>query len=384
MDQRIPLLVIGAGPFGLAIAAYARRRGIEAIIVGRPMSFWKAHMPAGMYLRSGIDWHLDAGGDWTIARFLAEHDVRPEVVRPFPLHIYLEYADWFAQQAHLDIRPHTVTRLEHEGDHRFVAALDDGRTLTAANIAVAVGFQYFFNVPPEIEQRLPAGCYEHTCTAVDLAALAGQRCLIVGGRQSAFEWAALLADAGAASVDLTYRHDTPQFAESHWEWAGALVERFVDEPGWFRRLSQEEREALAFRFWSEGRLKLEPWLTPRLRSEVVTMRPRSEIRSGSLENGAVHVEFSDGNAITVDRVILATGYKPSLERVPFLASGGLLGEIAARHASPVLDDAMQASVPGLYFTSMLATDAFGPFFAFTVSARAAARLIARDIDGDPA
>ena len=40
---------------------------------------------------------------------------------------------------------------------------------------------------------------------------------------------------------------------------------------------------------------------------------------------------------------------------------------------------MQASVPGLYFTSMLATDAYGPFFACTVSARAAAQLIARGI-----
>jgi len=180
-------------------------------------------------------------------------------------------------------------------------------------------------------------------------------------------------------VDLTYRHDTPQFTESHWEWAGALVDRFVDEPAWFRRLSQPEREALALRFWSEGRLKLEPWLTPRLRADVVTMRPRTKIRSASRNHGAVAVEFSDGNAVTVDRIILATGYKPSLARVPFLRAGGLLDEIATRNASPVLDDAMQASVPGLYFTSMLATEAFGPFFAFTVSARAAAQLIARGI-----
>ena len=84
---------------------------------------------------------------------------------------------------------------------------------------------------------------------------------------------------GAARVDLTYRHDTPQFAESVLGlWTGALVERFVDEPGWYQRLSQlEQREALAMRLWSEGRLKLEPWLPPRLRPEIVTMRPRTEI-----------------------------------------------------------------------------------------------------------
>ena len=192
MDRPIPLLVIGAGPFGLAIAAYARRRGIEAVIVGEPMSFWKAHMPAGMYLRSGIEWHLDAGGEWTIARFLADHGLRPEAVKPFPLHTYLEYAGWFAQQTHLDIRPNLVARLAREGDHRFVATLDDGRQLTAAKVAVAVGFQYFVKCRRSSRSALPPGCYEHTCRAVDLAALAGQRCLIVGGRQSAFEWAALL------------------------------------------------------------------------------------------------------------------------------------------------------------------------------------------------
>jgi pyruvate/2-oxoglutarate dehydrogenase complex dihydrolipoamide dehydrogenase (E3) component len=114
------------------------------------------------------------------------------------------------------------------------------------------------------------------------------------------------------------------------------------------------------------------------------MRPRTEIRSASRSNGAVDVVFSDGNAVTVDRIILATGYKPSLARLPFLAEGGLLDEIATRNASPVLDDAMQASVPGLYFTSMLATDAFGPFFAFTVSARAAAQLVARGIESGAA
>ncbi len=111
-----------------------------------------------------------------------------------------------------------------------------------------------------------------------LEAFNGKRCLIVGGRQSAFEWAALLSENGAASVDVSYRHDTPQFAESYWDWTQAVVDCFVAEPGWFRRLTREEREALARRLWVEGRLKLEPWLAPRLDAGGVTMRPRTEIR----------------------------------------------------------------------------------------------------------
>jgi NADPH-dependent 2,4-dienoyl-CoA reductase/sulfur reductase-like enzyme len=110
------------------------------------------------------------------------------------------------------------------------------------------------------------------------------------------------------------------------------------------------------------------------------MRPRTEIRLASGASGTVHVELSDGSAISVDRIILATGYKPALSRVPFLAEDGLLRDISTRNASPLLDDTMQCSVPGLYFTSMLATETFGPFFAFTVSARASAALITRGIE----
>ena len=377
MDRYTPLLIIGAGPFGLAIGSYVRRLGIEPLIVGDPMSFWKAHMPAGMYLRSGVEWHLDVAGEWTIERFLAEQKVSREAVKPFPLTTYLDYVDWFTRQARLDVAPAAVVRLDAapSSPRGCVATLDDGTRVSADRTVVAVGFKYFAHIPADLAARLPKGTFAHTCDAVRLEAFRGQRCLIIGGRQSAFEWAALLAEHGAASVDVSYRHDTPQFAESYWDWTAPVVNRFVEEPGWFRRLTREEREVLARRLWIEGRLKLEPWLAPRLDAGHVTMRPRTEIVSTSTDAGAVRVELSTGEAMTVDQIFLATGYKPALARVPFMRSGDLLEDIATQNGSPVLDDAMQSTRPGLYFTSMLAAEVFGPFFSFTLSARAAARLI---------
>jgi thioredoxin reductase len=50
--------------------------------------------------------------------------------------------------------------------------------------------------------------------------LAGARVLIVGGRQSAYEWAALIGEAGAERVDVVHRHDEPRFDRVSW--------RFVD------------------------------------------------------------------------------------------------------------------------------------------------------------
>jgi 2-polyprenyl-6-methoxyphenol hydroxylase-like FAD-dependent oxidoreductase len=59
LHETTDLLIIGAGPFGLAMAAWARCEGLDHRVVGRPMAFWREHMPAGMTLRPGRGWHLD-------------------------------------------------------------------------------------------------------------------------------------------------------------------------------------------------------------------------------------------------------------------------------------------------------------------------------------
>ena len=41
------LLIVGAGPFGLALAAEAGHQGVPHHVVGRPMSFWQQQIFAG-------------------------------------------------------------------------------------------------------------------------------------------------------------------------------------------------------------------------------------------------------------------------------------------------------------------------------------------------
>jgi len=89
------LLVIGAGPYGLAVSAHAQRHGIDTVTVGAPMGFWREHMPAGMSLRSGPDWHLDVAGENTFEAFLAEKGITASDVHPIPISVYLDYTDWF-------------------------------------------------------------------------------------------------------------------------------------------------------------------------------------------------------------------------------------------------------------------------------------------------
>ena len=73
--KQTQLLVIGAGPYALSAAALAQQHGIDTVVLGRPMGFWRQNMPAGMFLRSGPDWHLDGAAVHTLEAFLEERGI---------------------------------------------------------------------------------------------------------------------------------------------------------------------------------------------------------------------------------------------------------------------------------------------------------------------
>jgi cation diffusion facilitator CzcD-associated flavoprotein CzcO len=382
VPQTTNLLIIGAGPFGLALAAWAQQERVDYAMVGTPMEFWRRHMPEKMALRSDADWHLDPFNVHTIDRFFAETGRTRQGETPFSLRTYLAYVDWFQQQSSIRPIEARVVQLEPPAapGRTFRAMLDTGETIDAQHVVVAVGFWYFRHVPRELEAILPPGRWSHACEAVDMASFAWRRVTIVGGRQSAFEWAALLCEAGAAHVDVVHRHASPRFAESEWEWIPPLVARTEQDPSWFRRLSESEQRALAHKLWAEGRLKLEPWLEPRLRGAPVSLWPNAEVsRSEVGGDQTISLDLTSGTRLQADHVILATGYKVDIHRVPFLATGPVRDRLQVRNGFPVLDEHFQTSIPGLFITSMAATQDFGPFFGFTVSARVSALSIGHSL-----
>ena len=376
--QRTEFVIGGAGPFGLAMAAEARHLGIDHIVVGEPMHFWRAHMPDRMYLRSDHKWHLDPQAVDTIEAFLHTRGVVPADATPLSRDLYLEYARWFQARKHIDPVRRTIDRLDAVDDRRFRATFDDGGAIDADKVLLALGFANFKHVPDELAKLLPADRVEHTCDFVDFAGIRDRRYLIVGGRQSAFEWAALMAEAGADMVHVAHRHDSPAFTESDWEWVDSLVDRLVEDPGWYRRLGQSDKEHVSRRLWSEGRLKLEPWLAARVRRESITIWPNTQVTACARSGSALEVTL-DGpggaHPVKVDLVVLATGYKVDAARVPMLARGNLLTGLQTDEGMPVLDEHLQSNIPGLFMTSMMAVRDFGPFLAFTVSARASATLV---------
>src|SRR5215210_2325268 len=367
----VPLLVIGAGPYGLATAGCAKRAGIEQLVVGKPMAFWRDNMPAGMFLRSGPDWHLDAAGVTTFLAYLEERGIDPSDVDPIPVALFLDYVDWFEEKAGIDVLPELVSELS-KPDGRFEATLESGQSVTADVVVAAPGISNFTVVPEWVEQSLSPERWTHTCDLVRFDQLKGKRVLILGGRQSAFEWATLLADGDAEEIHVVYRHETPEFTASDWSFVDGLIDLTATVPGWFRHLSAEEQGAVTRRFWAEGRLKLEPWLTPRLDKPSVHRWPLASVTTCRELSDRIEVGLSDGTRLVVDHVVLATGYKPDMREVPYLS--GVVDNMELADGFPVLDEHFQSSVPGLFVTGFPATRDFGPFFGFVRGCPVAATL----------
>ena len=298
-DLRTDLLVIGAGPYAYSAAAYAQERGIDTHVLGRPMAFWRDQMPEGMFLRSGPDWSLDAAGQDSFEAYFEHAGLSPADVDPIPIGVFLDHTDWFAERKHLAPDQRMVTELTKNGT--FVATLEDGSTITADKVLAAPGIAHYAQLPAWYED-VPADRRWHTSELVDFDGVAGKRVAIIGGRQSAYEWAALLCDHGAARVDVVHRHETPTFEKVSWKFVDPLVEQTLAERGWWRNLPTTRQQEIALQFWQVGRLTLEWWLTPRLRPEVVTSRPgrRSRPWRRGRTGATGDPDVTDGQELTVD------------------------------------------------------------------------------------
>lgn len=324
--KRTDLLIIGAGPYGLSIASYAKAKEVSFMIVGNSMSFWRDHMPRGMALRSPLSWHFDALGRFTFQRFVDETSRTVGSGNPVPLELFLDYARWYEDRSGLQVAQNYVTRLERTSNG-FETFFSDREPIASRNVVVASGLREFRYIPPELAAYLHPAQYLHACDLCDLGTLKGKSCLIIGGRQSAFEWAALLREQADAEVHLVYRHDTPRFLRSDWSWVEPMVEATLREPGWFRRQPQADRQAIHKRFWEEGRSKLEPWLEPRI--QTVHRWPHSSIAHCRDRGSGTEVTLNTGTRLHVDVVIFCTGYRMHVTRIPFLMVGSLLSKLAA-------------------------------------------------------
>jgi cation diffusion facilitator CzcD-associated flavoprotein CzcO len=381
MTGAVDAVVIGAGPYGLAVAAELRRAGANVHAFGELMSFWMRHMPSGMNLRSiRSASHIgDPTGAHSLDVFEAEL-ARP-LARPMPLGDFIAYGRWFQQRAVADLDPRTVARVEAR-DGGFRVTLADGEPVETRRVVVAAGIAPFA-ARPAIFDGLPRDLASHSVDHADLARFARRRVAVIGGGQSAIETAVLLRENGA-DVEVLMR--APRL-----QWVGraprggvvgallfdrtdvgpALISHLVAHPFVLRRLTRAAQRDAARRALAPG---ASLWLRPRLRDLVITNG--RQVQGVARRDGQVSLRLDDGSSRTVDHVLMATGYRVDIRRYPFLAPE-LVAGVRCVDGHPVLDAGLQSSVSGLHFVGAPGMHSFGPLLRFVAGTEFAARMVTR-------
>jgi len=400
-DSSEQVVVIGAGPYGLATAAHLRAAGMPVRVFGRVMSSWAEQMPAGMYLKStptasSIAAPIDG---FTLADFLASEGLAPLAENEqVPVELFVRYGRWFARHLVPYVEPEQVHRVDMAG-RKFRLTLDSGAQVQAGQVVLAVGLGAMAAIPPELAAAAPAGpspaaAVSHSSQHYDFSRYAGTEVAVVGAGQSALETAALLHEAGAGVTVLArdqVRFGLPPRPPA--QGAGRLLPRansplgptwriypFSHAPALFRYLPDRTRLHLA-------RTVLGPlgawWLRDRVAGRV-PIRQFGQFMRVRADDGGVRLTLASSGGelseLTVDHVIAGTGYQVDLRRLEFIAPE-LRRAVRVLAGWPRLTAEFESSVPGLYFVGAEAAATFGPLMRFVCGSRFAARRVSASVAG---
>ena len=383
-------VIIGAGPYGLSVAAHFRRSGIPFRIFGRAMDSWLAHMPKGMMLKSdGFASDIyDPESAFTLKQFCAERGIEyADTGVPVRLETFSSYGLAFKDRMVPELEDKLVASVERLRDG-FQLRLEDGERLQARNVVLAVGITHFDYVPESLT-HLPAEFLSHSARHHEVESFRGRNVVVIGGGSSALDMAGLLNEAGAR-VQLVSRREKLKFhsqptgkPRTRWEQIrhpqsglgpGVRSRFFANSPLAFHYLPERFRlETVRTTLGPSG-----GWF---IRDKVIGKVPLHlgcTPRGAVVQDGKVHlsVQAVDGSEqkIVTEHVIAATGYRVDLERLKFLNPEIRL-QLKTVGGSPVLSSSFESSVPGIYFVGVAAANSFGPVMRFAFGAGFAARRI---------
>ncbi len=382
------IVVIGAGPYGLSVAAHLLGRGLPVAIFGKPLQLWRDHMPKGMLLRS-YWWAVnlsDPQKKYTIAQYLQSHN--QNAPDPLPVETFIDYGLWFQKHAVPNVDETYVSCIERK-DRQYEVTLADGRVIQSPVVVMAAGLAYHTYRPPEYS-HMPVELVSHTSDHCTFDGFTGKRVVILGGGQSALEIAALLHEHGAV-VDIVARRNVV------WLTRDSLENRTIIKqirypkagisPGWFnwglenlpyafQRLPRETKDKLLRTRGRYGPAGAH-WLYPRVVGKV-RLRESQQVEKMKEVDDGVALTLSTGEKLKADHVVLGTGYRINIWNLPMLHPS-LVSSIQTYQDAPLLNHRFESSVPGLYFVGISSVSSFGPFYRFVVGDDAAAQRVAAAI-----
>ena len=370
------VLVIGAGPFGLSISAHLRNRGVEHMIVGRPMDTWRAHMPLGLFLKSepyGSAMSSATPG-YDIATYSKLHgfDDYVDRVGPLSLERFLGYADWFTDQLVPEVRDVTVKSVT-PADGGFAVEFAEEASVFARQVIVATGLLPFAYLPGVLS-GLPSDLMTHSAVHDRLDQFSGKRVAVIGGGQSSLQTGALLNEAGA-DVQVIARTKQIVWEEQVAPELGLLdyIRQppsklcegwgcvFYDSPDIFRLLPESIRVRKALNALGP---KGAWWLRDRVEG-VLDVLTGHALKSAEPHGSGVrlHLEGPRQSVVEADHVIAGTGFRLDVSRMSFL-SEAIQANLTTQVGCPVVNRAGESSVPGLYFAGALTHLSLGPGVRF--------------------
>jgi thioredoxin reductase len=383
--------ILGAGPYGLSIAAHLHAGKRPFQLIGTPMESWRAFMPEGMVLKSepfaSNLW--DPQRRYTLKCYFKEKGLSYQAVgKPLSLALFLEYAEWFRKQATPDSHDARVVRVQRAAAG-FSLILSDGTRLTARRVVLATGHMAFRVLPPELE-HLAEPLVLHSSRIGDVRAYAGRDVVVIGAGQSALESAALLHEAGARVRVLVRQNrvwwnppSRPRsLPERLWEpdagvasgWRSVAISELPRVFRWYFP-AQKRHWFVARAFGPSGAW----WLRSRV-DDRVALDLGCRIQEARSEKGKVRLRVAGPSGIEefdTDHVVAATGFKVDIDRLDYLEPS--LRDSIEREAAgiPALDSRFETSVPGLFIVGVASSPVFGPIMRFMYGAKHVAPVLAR-------
>jgi putative flavoprotein involved in K+ transport len=328
-DHTVPILVLGAGPAGLALGAELRQRGVPFLIVEQGPAVGNSWRKMPSRLRLLSPWKANWLRPDDASRFSAHHETTRDE--------FAGYLRDFAAGHRLPLRTNVhVKTVRRDAGEGFIVESSDGE-LRARRVINATGC---FSAPwtPEIpganSSPLPR---IHTAEFGDAESLRRRiprderPVLIVGKRLSAGQTMVELAEAGF-QVALSCREPVEfgpgplawwLFFRLHpWLEARELRRRGADARGFMPRMLGGKSRQLVER----GLVKIFPPIARFHESSVV---------------------FSDGRTLEPSAVIFATGFRPALRHLALLEL-----QLNAETGFPELTGFESSEAPGLFFLGL--------------------------------
>ncbi|MEQ8147415.1 NAD(P)/FAD-dependent oxidoreductase [Streptomyces sp. OP7] len=371
-----PVYVIGGGPGGLSVAYALRERGVRAVVLersGRVGDSWRRHYDR---LHLHTTRRLSALPGLAMPRRFGRWPSRDDVVR---------YLEKYAEHHRLEIVTGVeVSRVERTADgDGWLLHATGGRELTGAAVVVATGFNHTPRVPDWPGRDTYTGEFLHASAYRNAKPFAGRDVLVVGVGNTGAEIAVDLVEGGASRVRLAVR--TPPHivrrSTAGWpaQYSGVLVRRLP--VGLVDRISRVQARIAVPDLSDRGLPRPDSGLYTRVREGAIPVQDVGlidAVRKGTVEVVAAvegfeedRVLLADGERITPDAVVAATGYERGLEGLV-----GGLGVLDDRGRPVVHGARTPEGAPGLHFTGFT-NPISGNLRELSLDAHRIARAIAR-------